>query len=311
MTQKRRKIQPRKPKFNNVDAVLYGDYNDNNATVILLDNISLPKSQPRKYFSDAAMKELEVSIRKDGILQPLLVRPLENGKYELVAGERRYRAAKEIGLTEVPIFSKQMTEKEANKFALTENLQREDLNPVEETEAILDLLAIEVDGNRQDVISLLNTRARKMRGGKVNSDADNDVRTRKIQIIEDFFQHLGKYNAEAFRTHRLPLLNLPSHILEVLKKGDIAYTKAKLIAKIQDLEIQKQILKEAIDQSLTLTQIKAKIKSLKPSEEQDSLLDRFNIAYKKVCKKKQLWQEQKKQKKLESLLKQLEKLLED
>ena len=296
---------------NRVDAVLGLGDKGNDSTTILLDSISLRKSQPRKHFSAEGMQELEASIRQDGILQPLLVRPIKRNKYELVAGERRYRAAQKIGLTEVPVFVKEMTDKQASKFALTENLQREDLNPVEETEAILDLLAIETGGDRQTVITTLNKRARNLRGGGGSNDADNVARSNQIAIIEEFFIHLGKYDIETFRTHRLPLLNLPEHILAVLQKGDIAYTKAKLIAKIKDEQIQKEILAEAVKESLSLTQIKAKIKSLEPTTKKETLFDRFDLTCKKMRKKKQLLQEPKKQKKLESLLNQIDKLLED
>ena len=87
------------------------------------------------------MQALVQSVKTDGILQPLLVRPLGEEKYELVAGERRYRAAKEVGLTEVPVIIGDLTQQQALRVALVENLQREDLNPVEETEGILQLLS--------------------------------------------------------------------------------------------------------------------------------------------------------------------------
>ncbi len=94
-------------------------------------------AQPRRAFAAEALEELAESIRRQGIIQPLLVRPLEDGeRYQIVAGERRWRAAAKAGLTEVPVYVRHMDEQEAMAAALIENLQREDLNPVEEAQAL-------------------------------------------------------------------------------------------------------------------------------------------------------------------------------
>ncbi len=88
--------------------------------------------QPRKDFDEKSLSELAESIEQHGVLQPLVVRPLANGSYQLVAGERRWRAARIAGLTEVPVVIKELTDKEVIEIAMIENLQREDLNPLEE-----------------------------------------------------------------------------------------------------------------------------------------------------------------------------------
>lgn len=88
--------------------------------------------QPRKIFDEKALSELADSISQHGVLQPLVVRPLTNGGYQLVAGERRWRAARIAGLTEVPVIIKELTDEETIEIAMIENLQREDLNPLEE-----------------------------------------------------------------------------------------------------------------------------------------------------------------------------------
>lgn len=88
--------------------------------------------QPRKTFDENALSELADSIAQHGILQPLVVRPMSNGTYQLVAGERRWRAARIAGLTEVPVIIKELTDEETIEIAMVENLQREDLNPLEE-----------------------------------------------------------------------------------------------------------------------------------------------------------------------------------
>ncbi len=90
------------------------------------------REQPRKIFDEAALSELADSIATHGVIQPLLVRPIKDGGYQLVAGERRWRAARIAGLTEVPVVIKDLTDSETVELAMVENLQREDLNPLEE-----------------------------------------------------------------------------------------------------------------------------------------------------------------------------------
>ena len=106
---------------------------DGLSTVTLpLEEIVPNRDQPRREFDEAALAELADSIAQHGVLQPLLVRPMPDGTYQLVAGERRWRASRMAGLAEVPVVIREMTEREAAELALIENLQREDLNPMEE-----------------------------------------------------------------------------------------------------------------------------------------------------------------------------------
>ncbi|MFS0518586.1 ParB/RepB/Spo0J family partition protein [Nostoc sp. UIC 10607] len=120
-----------------------------------LDQIVLPATQPRRYFDSEALKQLTESIRQHGILQPILVRPLDGEKHELVAGERRYRAALSIGLKVVPVVIRELDDNAAFQFALIENLLREDLNPVEETEGILQLLSLKLSRSVEEIPPLL------------------------------------------------------------------------------------------------------------------------------------------------------------
>lgn len=106
---------------------------DGARTVTLpIEEIVPNRDQPRKQFDDEALADLSASIAQHGVLQPLLVRPMPDGSYQLVAGERRWRASRMAGLTEVPVVVRDMNEQEAAELALIENLQREDLNPMEE-----------------------------------------------------------------------------------------------------------------------------------------------------------------------------------
>lgn len=102
------------------------------AVTLPIDEIVPNKDQPRKQFDEAALSELSASIAQHGVLQPLLVRPIAGGGYQIVAGERRYRASRMAGLTEVPAVIRELDDRETAELALIENLQREDLNPMEE-----------------------------------------------------------------------------------------------------------------------------------------------------------------------------------
>ena len=114
--------------------------NGGSVVKLRLHDIEPNKNQPRQVFDDEALSELADSIREHGVLQPLIVRPLADGSYQLVAGERRWRASRLAGLTEVPVIVKTLTDSEVAVIALIENLQRENLNPIEEAEGISRLI---------------------------------------------------------------------------------------------------------------------------------------------------------------------------
>ena len=102
------------------------------STELRISQIVPNREQPRKNFDDVALRELSESIKEHGVIQPLLVRPLDDGSYQIVAGERRWRASRLAGLEKVPVVIKQLEDAEVQEIALIENLQREDLNPIEE-----------------------------------------------------------------------------------------------------------------------------------------------------------------------------------
>ncbi len=116
-----------------LDSLFQENSTDKNGAVVLnLNDIEPNKNQPRKDFSKAALSELAESIEKHGLIQPIVVRPTTSGTYMIVAGERRWRACRMAGLKEVPVIIKETDDKSVMELALIENLQREDLNPVEE-----------------------------------------------------------------------------------------------------------------------------------------------------------------------------------
>lgn len=112
-----------------------------NVVSLKLNQLQRGKYQPRSKMLDSALAELAESIKTQGIMQPILVRPIEGGKYEIIAGERRFRAAAIAGLAEVPVFVRDVDDQAAAAMALIENMQREDLNPLEEAEGLARLIA--------------------------------------------------------------------------------------------------------------------------------------------------------------------------
>jgi ParB family chromosome partitioning protein len=266
--------------------------------------ITLPEGQPRRYFDTKAIAELTESIKQHGILQPLLVRTLPDDKYELVAGERRYRAAIAAGLDEVPVVIRSLSDEDALALALIENLQRENLNPVEETEGILQLLALRLGTSKDEVVSLLY----RMLNDSVRL-TNNVISQPEAELVKEVFTNLGLMSWESFISNRLPLLKLPNDILEALRSGRIAYTKAKAISKIKDETERLTLLEEVIAQSLSLSQIRERLKQARSvPEAEKALKSRMDMTYRRLLQAK-FWDDSSKQKKLEKLLAQMEALL--
>jgi ParB family chromosome partitioning protein len=300
-----RRDKPYGRRLKGVDAFIGVEAaNDLSGLSVDTEKIQLPQQQPRRYFDPQKMEQLVQSVKEHGILEPLLVRPLANGNYELVAGERRYRAAREAGLLAVPVVVRELSDEEALALALIENLHREDLNPVEETEAILQLLALKLRIDVPEVSSLLY----RMQNAVAGKITDNVIGNPEGEVVKEVFAGLGLMEWESFTANRLPLLRLPEEILEALRSGRIEYTKAKAIARVKDEAERKSLLSEAIASQLSLTQIKERLKAKQPSTERGELQTRWDATTRQM-KKSPLWDDPKKRQKIESLLAQLEALL--
>ncbi|HEY9878143.1 MAG TPA: ParB/RepB/Spo0J family partition protein [Leptolyngbyaceae cyanobacterium] len=308
MSTRRRRSQPYEIK--GVDA-LFGDepVSESSEThQILIGNVRLPKEQPRRYFDEQALQDLMESIRQHGILQPLLVRPLTGELYEVVAGERRYRAAKAVGLETVPVVVRELDDRSALQIALLENLQREDLNPVEETEGVLTLLSLELNVEQDQVVDLLNKAAHPDR-----NSVDNVIHSERWQAVTSIFRTVGRFTPESFRTNRLPLLNLPQDVLVYLREGKLAYTKARAIARVKDPDQRQMILQSAIAEDLSLSQIKERITAPSQSSrvpEELPLKQELDSVYKQF-KKSKVWDNPAKQKRLRKLLSELRALMDE
>ena len=308
--------------------------NSADSSLVKLSDLHRPEQQPRRYFDPSSLQELVASIKLHGILQPLLVRPLPQGGYELVAGERRYRAATEAQLSEVPVVVKELDDESALAISLIENLQREDLNPLEETEGILQLLAIKLKSELEEVPRTLYRlqKALKNQDDELSAeriiDSKNDeeesshnvmgnnesgqsnIDNEELSIVEEVFKGLGLMNWSSFVKNRLPLLNLPEELKLALREGQIAYTKAKAIASLKDEVQRAALLAEAIENQLSLSQIKERIKDLQPASpsQTQEIPDRLKAAYQQV-KKNRIWEDKKKRRQLETLLNKLEALI--
>ncbi|XGW00957.1 MAG: ParB/RepB/Spo0J family partition protein (plasmid) [Leptolyngbya sp. BL-A-14] len=285
---------------------------DQPSTTIPLSAIKLPtKRQPRRYFDPEKMAQLVASVKEYGVLEPVLVRPLGDGDYELIAGERRLRAAQAVGLAQIPVISRDFSDQEAFQVALVENLQRDDLNPIEETEAVLDLLALALNTSTEEVKSVIYQAANaKNRGQALKENV-----SLQLEKIESCLAELGRFNLESLRSSRLPLLNLPSHILEALREGQLEYTKARSIARVKDEQQRDALLKQAIAQNLSLNEIKAQVKAAKPDADPDATSEQVLIGrmteITKQLKKSKAWTERKKHDRITKLLDELERLTAD
>lgn len=267
--------------------------------------------QVRRYFDPQKMDQLTDSIREHGILENLLVRSIPNklGEYELIAGERRYRAAQAAGLTEVPVTILQLTDQQALQITLVENLQREDLNPVEETEGILQLLAIRLELSVQEAVSLLY----RMQNESTRNLNHNVVVQEEKELVEEVFNALGRMSWQSFVKHRLALRNLPEEVLAALQQGKIEYTKAQTISRIKDQGQRQELLQEAITQGLSIRDIRDRIKQLSqsqsPAPQPPSYMKRFN-AVSRQLKKTKAWEDKAKRDRLEKLIQEIEKLIQ-
>ena len=198
-----------------------------------LREIEPDKDQPRKDFDEQALAELADSIARHGLLQPIAVRAAAGGAYKIIAGERRWRAARLAGLSEVPVVIKDVTDAEAMELALIENLQREDLDPVEEAM-----------GYRQ-------------------------LMDRCELTQEQAAQKLGKSRSAV--ANSLRLLNLPEDVLAFLKEGKLSTGHAKVLLGLPDATLMKKAAEAVVGQNLNVRQTEALCKKLVKPEKPPKL----------------------------------------
>lgn len=228
--------------------------------------IRIQELQPRKFFSEQSLLKLQKSIEKHGVLEPLVVRKGNEGDWELIAGERRLRAARNLGLAQIPIRVVEADDNTARELALVENLNREDLNPIEETEGILSILELASGFTRSEVISML------YRFKNFESGASNTGVTKSEQVVIDKFLELGRFSLNSFVVKRLPLLRtLPRELYDAIKSGDLAYSKALAFKRVKDEELRKELLRQAIESKWSRSTINEEIKkALNKADDSDA-----------------------------------------
>lgn len=235
---------------------------ESSASRVALADLRYNEHQPRKHFDATSLSDLSESIREKGVLEPIIVRRVGAG-YEVVAGERRARAARLAGLSDVPALIVELDDREALEIAITENLQREDLNAVEETEAVLGLLELALEVPRGDVIALLQGLYGEERGRAGGRQADRARREEALAI----FRRLGRFSVSSFVSNRLPILDFPPELLDAVRSGQLGFTKAQAIARLDDRRAQRRLLAEAVGEGLSLSQIRRRITELRQGEE--------------------------------------------
>lgn len=220
----------------------------NEGTVSLpIGDIEPDKNQPRTNFSEDALLELENSIREYGVLQPLLVRPMSDGGYMIVAGERRWRAARRAGLSEIPVIIKSLSDREAAAIALIENLQREDLDPIEQANGIKRLMD---------------------EFGYTQNETGEKLSMSRPAI------------ANALR-----LLTLPDDVLKRVSEGELSAGHARTLLGINDRSLISDAAKKVADDGLSVRQTEALVKMLnkapappKKAKSRDKFYDEVELA---------------------------------
>ena len=199
-----------------------------------IDRIVTNSNQPRKYFDNEKMSELKDSIKNSGLIQPIIVRKISNGKYEIVAGERRYRACRELGMGNISAIEISAGDARGYELSVLENIQREDLNPIEEAESYLMLM--EVYGYTQEKLS------EKL--GKTRSSLSNKMR----------------------------ILKLPGSVKEMVKKGEISYGHARTLLSLSDQKKIESAAKEIIDKGYSVRETEKRVKVLMNKEKFSDVL---------------------------------------
>lgn len=217
--------------FNDLFADNGGLIGGDSAETIRISEIEPNKDQPRKTFDDEALRQLADSIGKHGVIQPLIVRSLSNGNYRIIAGERRWRAAKMAGLTDIPaVVRDDLSDEQAMQIAMIENLQRENLNPIEEALGYKELI-------------------------------DNYKMTQ-----ERLASALGK--ARSTIANSLGLLTMPKAVQDLLKNGSLSAGHCKALKKIKDEALMTELAQRAANGELSVRQVETIAK--RESQEQSS-----------------------------------------
>ncbi|KPQ31605.1 MAG: chromosome partitioning protein, ParB family [Phormidesmis priestleyi Ana] len=266
--------------------------------------------QPRLYFDPIKLERLRESIRKHGVLEPILVRPKIDGGYETVSGERRWRSCCELGLKAIPAIVREMSDEMALEAALIAHLLNEEITAIEQTESILSLLSLHLNISIEDVKAGLYKANNSQIRGTENSRIFNEE---EIETISNILGEFGM-KLSSFVSNRLPMLNLAPEILEAVRQGKLSPTNAVLLNR-QRPELHGELVEQA--KGLTKEEVIALVKEValeqsdgKPAP-QPSLSDKVFARIKAVRRKKALLasaQVQKKLGQIDQLLQEIEQM---
>lgn len=263
-------------------------------TTLNVDELVPGQFQPRTYFDDQALAELARSIQEQGILQPLLVRPAAGGNYEIVAGERRWRAAKQAGLRDVPVLIRPLSDADARMASAVENLQREDLNVIEEVRARLQVAAATLNVLEKDAVARMFALDRQ-------PDSDPQM----VARLDTHFAALGRETWRSFIRNRAAVLNLPDDVQEAVRSG-LDYRKALVIGRVGEARKRRSLMEKALAGE-TVENLRAAVSGPKTAS-----TDPWQTVTKRLSDKKVLAKlDDTRRKKVEKLLQQIQQLLDE
>ena len=275
-----------------------------------LERILLPDFQLRLYSERSKIEQIKATIQSFGIREPLLLRPHPEKKdyFELVAGSQRRLAAEELALSVVPVKVDEVDDLTALKIAILENEARSDPNPYEKARGTLRLLEMSLNKSTEEVTQLLIVLFNAENRGSDNNDM---ITAQESQLIWQIFAELGM-NWKSFITNQLPLFKMPDDIKKVLERGELEYTKALKIAKVEDEQKRHQLLEEVKVKGLSVREIQQRISQIQPPKNQSeaaALRERARTVLKKATSP-QLMKDPDNIKQIKKIVNQLEALLE-
>ena len=207
---------------------------------IPIKDIAFTSDQTRRYIDPESLTRLTESIAQQGVLVPILVRPTPNTDfpYELVWGQKRLKACTILKKTTIKAICRSLTREEALEAALIENLQRDELNPVDETEGILKYLELKTEQSRDEIISLLYGISRKKESAN--------------HMVSNLYEGVGKRSLSTFTVKYLPLLKIEDSLLDLIRQGRLDFSRTIVLSRIKDKALQEKLIEWTLNSTSRL-----------------------------------------------------------
>ncbi|HEY9641923.1 MAG TPA: ParB/RepB/Spo0J family partition protein [Coleofasciculaceae cyanobacterium] len=282
---------------------------DGLTTQIPVSDIFISPLQYRHYVDEIEIEALAKSIKAQGLLEAIVVRQVEE-RYELAIGQKRWLAHQHLGLSTIEAKILDLTDDALVEISLIENNQRSQPNVWEETCGILKLLELRLSLSQSEVVSLLNQAANQKKGA-----TNNVIRSDQWEALEAVLSSVSTLTPDSFRANRLPILNLPDDIQLALRQGKLEYTKARAIAQIEDSDHRLNLLDSAIQEKLSIREIRERVQTFKRIQTVSNRLTLSDPVKERQQSLKHLSSKVKtltpdKQKKFDKLLQQMMELIE-